>query len=323
MGALLLKASVVVVSRDQKELLERALIAIINQDSPKKDFEAIVIDDGSIDGTNEMVAGLQRENSNLKYFNQGKKGLAAGRNKGIALSESDIVAFTDNDCIAARNWLKEIVCSFSEESVLGVEGKTIAGGRKLFHNAPENLCGGKFVGCNLAFRKKIFSEVGLFDEGMSFWREETDLAFRVLGKGKIVFNSKAIINHPLKRVKYSSIIQSLKFIRNDLTLLRRHPEKYLQYLGFPFKKELAFSAVSWVLLLLFAGFAISANMIPALLSIAAIILWKLVPVIGKEFSAKDLAVFVPLSFARDILFFPALVYYLTLTCLPPQKSANK
>jgi len=308
---ILLKVSVIIVSRDRRKLLKIALLAVLNQRFHTKDYEVILIDDGSTDGTKDMVADLQKKYENMRYFAQDKKGPAAGRNLGIKKSIANLVAFTDSDAVADANWLVNLIKPFEDKKVLGSEGKTVTPKKKkLFHTAPECLHGNKFMTCNMAFRKSVLNEVGGFDEELVIMREDADLAFKVLRQGKIVFVPNAVVRHPLRRNSYLSLITSLSFNRNDIIVFRRFPKEYLRFFGSPFKKPMIFSVVSWFL---FAAmiyfFLLPGFYFLLILSVLFVILWKVLQVLGKDFNLKDLIVFLPLSFLRDLLFPFVILYY--------------
>jgi cellulose synthase/poly-beta-1,6-N-acetylglucosamine synthase-like glycosyltransferase len=306
----LLKVSVVIVSRDRCSLFRRALSAALSQNLAREDYEVIAVDDGSSDGTAEMVAALAKKHPNLRYFSQGKKGPASGRNLGIRKAKAGIIAFTDNDAAAEPDWLTSIIRPFRDKSVLGTEGKIIPPKEKrLFHAAPECLHGNRFMTCNMAFRKNALEKAGLFDEGMVFWREDADLSFRVLRQGRIVFVPEAVVRHPLRRVPYLSLLKNLKLLKNDVILFRRFPAEFTRYYGAPFRKEALLSAVSWAALLAILHSLLTLNAPAVLLFSSFALVWKSAEAHGKAFSFRDLAAFLPLSFLRDILFPLCLAYY--------------
>ncbi|RLG70129.1 MAG: hypothetical protein DRO07_00945, partial [Candidatus Iainarchaeum archaeon] len=101
-------------------------------------------------------------------------------------------------CIANRNWLENILNVFRKSSdVVGVEGKVVTDNPKpLFSSAPENLTGGNFTGCNSAYRKDVLKKIGGYDERFFAIRDDSDIAFRAMSEGRIVFAPNAIVKHP-------------------------------------------------------------------------------------------------------------------------------
>lgn len=98
------EVSVVVPTRDRRELLSRTLGTVLRQRSV--DLEAIVIDEGSSDGTRDTVTGL--EDPRVRYFrNEVPTGVARARNRGLEEARGEWVAFVDDDDLWAPDKLVE------------------------------------------------------------------------------------------------------------------------------------------------------------------------------------------------------------------------
>lgn len=91
-----MKVSVVIPTFNRKQSLLRCLTSI------GKDVEIVVVDDGSSDGTAEVVK--QMSHPELVYVQQANGGPASARNKGIGIASGDYIAFTDDDCVAVEPW---------------------------------------------------------------------------------------------------------------------------------------------------------------------------------------------------------------------------
>ena len=88
--------SVVVPTYNRAELLPRALDSIIGQTF--SDWEIVLVDDGSIDGTSELAATYERQLGSLfRFIRQDNQGSSAARNLGIDESRGEFVAFLDSD----------------------------------------------------------------------------------------------------------------------------------------------------------------------------------------------------------------------------------
>ncbi|MBO8142148.1 MAG: glycosyltransferase family 2 protein, partial [Firmicutes bacterium] len=90
------KASVVIPAYNRRELLRRTLLSLANQTFPADQFEVVVADDGSTDGTREMVSTLDVPYP-LRYVRQPKRGRAAARNAGMRAAAADLIIFLDSD----------------------------------------------------------------------------------------------------------------------------------------------------------------------------------------------------------------------------------
>jgi glycosyltransferase involved in cell wall biosynthesis len=89
------KVSVVVPCYNQARFLGEAIESVLSQGYT--DFEIIVVDDGSKDGTQEVAAGYAKENSRVRLISQENRGLAAARNRGLAEARGKYVVFLDSD----------------------------------------------------------------------------------------------------------------------------------------------------------------------------------------------------------------------------------
>lgn len=112
-----MQISVVIPLYNKKDGVGRALQSVFNQTLQAD--EIIVVNDGSTDGSEEIVASLQHPL--IKLVNQTNAGVSAARNKGIALAKSEWIAFLDADDTWETKFL-ETICSlhknFTECSIL-------------------------------------------------------------------------------------------------------------------------------------------------------------------------------------------------------------
>lgn len=178
----LVPISVVVCTRDRTEQLERCLQALLTLDYP--DYEIIVVDNAPCnDDTARLAARLP-----VRYVREERAGSGWARNRGITEARYEIVAFTDDDARPDRSWLQAIARAFAEPGVMAVTGlvapaelETTAQicfedsygmGRELRRrtirrNGLKNwklLSARDFgAGPNMAFRCKLFDEIGPFD----------------------------------------------------------------------------------------------------------------------------------------------------------------
>ncbi len=115
--------SVVIPTCNRRAVLERSLLALCRQSFPN--FEVIVVDDGSIDNTGEMLDAVAAAHPRLnlrRLKNEANLGANASRNRGVRASHGEIVAFIDSDCIAEPDWLEKLVAGFSAVDVAAVTG---------------------------------------------------------------------------------------------------------------------------------------------------------------------------------------------------------
>lgn len=87
--------SVIIATYNRSHLLKRALISLLNQSF--NDWEAIIIDDGSVDDTKEVMKCFLALDSRFRYFYQDNQGVDVAKNMGVRLSQGQWITFLDSD----------------------------------------------------------------------------------------------------------------------------------------------------------------------------------------------------------------------------------
>jgi glycosyltransferase involved in cell wall biosynthesis len=109
-----LTASVIVPARNSAETLRRTLTCLKEQEVDFG-YEVIVVDDGSSDGTPELVRAA---GDPIRLVRQEGAGPAAARNRGVAESGGTALAFCDADCYPTRTWLAAGVEALQEATLV-------------------------------------------------------------------------------------------------------------------------------------------------------------------------------------------------------------
>lgn len=99
--------SVIVPAYNAEKYLAKCLDSIFNQ--TYKDFEVIVVNDGSTDGTREICERYANTNSNMTVHNQRNGGIANARNEGLKLCKGKFIAFSDSDDYVEPEWLQHSI----------------------------------------------------------------------------------------------------------------------------------------------------------------------------------------------------------------------
>ena len=200
--------TVIIPTYNRIEKLEQCLLALIEQDYPSDLFDVVVVDDGS-DTDLESVIATARAHLPLTLLTQNNSGPAAARNIGASQARGDILAFTDDDCSPASDWLAVLATRFLDPCVTMVGGLIInrlqnnifsATSQLIvnmvyrhYNQEPERAC--FFASNNLAIRKTNFDEIGGFDVRFRT-SEDRELCNRCLFmQMRLLYEPKAIIYH--------------------------------------------------------------------------------------------------------------------------------
>jgi glycosyltransferase involved in cell wall biosynthesis len=169
-----MKFSVIVPFLNEAEYLETCIHSLKQQTLNKSEYELIFIDNGSTDGSAEII----KKYPDIIYLSEPIKDAYIARNRGIQVAKGDIIVFTDADCAVSANWLATYDSAFEDESIdmaigyINFPGQTsspllryyeayYASKMRLMTTAlPRETCYGHAG--NMAVRSRVFSELGLF-----------------------------------------------------------------------------------------------------------------------------------------------------------------
>ncbi|MGE5578211.1 MAG: glycosyltransferase family 2 protein [Syntrophothermus sp.] len=257
--------SVIIPTYNRVNALRRALHALDNQTEEGGPFEAIVIDDGSTDGTATYLQGAARAvafSYPLRHIRQEHKGPAAARNLGLGTAAGGTVLFLNDDCLAAPDLLaqhRKYRREFGECAVLGhihwspeiflaPEVRDLV---KEFYfpyyqiQDHENVSFAFFITGNLSVPLQKVREAGGFDEYFSEAAfEDIDLGYRLQRLGvRMRYNPEAVAFH-FHDLDFDSLCDRQEKIAYWLyAFLAKHPEAEPFYAGikefaqeFPLKK---------------------------------------------------------------------------------------
>jgi GT2 family glycosyltransferase len=199
------------------------------------DFETIVVDDGSTDGTAEIANRYP-----VRVITTDHRGLSHARNVGLGAASGDIVAYIDDDAFPDLNWLDYLVKTFQSSDHAAGGGPNIAPrDSSFFARCVEKSPGNPthvlltddeaehIPGCNMAFRRSRLEEIGGFDERFIAAGDDVDVCWRMLGQGwTIGFSPAAMVWHRPRDTLRTYWRQQVGYGRAEGVLERKWPEKY-------------------------------------------------------------------------------------------------
>lgn len=89
--------------------IERCLMSCLKQDIPYEDYEIVVVNDGSPDGSLQIAERIAKDHNNITIISQPNGGLSAARNTGLSVAKGDYVWFVDSDDWIKENCLKRVL----------------------------------------------------------------------------------------------------------------------------------------------------------------------------------------------------------------------
>lgn len=219
--------SVVIPTYQRNDLLTLCLdkVSPENQLLDASFYEVIVTDDGSKSTAEELI---KTKYPWVKWVQGPRKGPAANRNNGARYANGDWLVFTDDDCLPNSDWLKSYCNEIPElPLVRAFEGAIHADKeeelRNTFAECPINTTGGLFWSANIAVEKKLFHEVGGFDEGyLLAAQEDQQLYLDLLKHTTVQFLPNCVVVHP---VRYSSLGAQLSKINAKSKNFVRYAKK--------------------------------------------------------------------------------------------------
>jgi len=187
------RVSVVVPVRDRRELL-RALLEALDAQT-YRDFEVIVVDDGSIDGSGECADGAVMTGRRVRVLWQHGIGAVRARELGVSAARGDILAFTDSDCMPSPSWIASGVAAIDDGAAV-VYGETRSA-RPVRPRERSVTAGddGLFATCNVFYRRDAFEAGGGFDHPDA-WRLGYRVSARARGLG---FGEDSLLGWRVKR----------------------------------------------------------------------------------------------------------------------------
>ena len=221
--------TVAICTRDRAPDLERALDSIMQLDLPP--LEVLVVDNAPKTGATERL--VRERFPSVRYVREPRPGLDWARNRVVIEAKGDVIAFTDDDCIVDPGWVRAVATVLADDpGVAAVTGLVVpfeleTEAQLLFERSggfvrgyerrwwavdrerglPWEYCGaGQFgTGANMAFRRDLFDQIGLFDPALDVGTVtggggDLDLFFRLLVEGHVlVYEPAALVRHRHRR----------------------------------------------------------------------------------------------------------------------------
>lgn len=210
--------SVIIPSYNRAATLGRAIRSVLTQAFPA--WEIIVVDDGSSDGTRELIEGYP----GVRYHYQSNAGVCAARNNGADIATGDWLIFLDSD----DELLPDAILEFNNFIIKNRDAKIIKAKYELIPpkvNETKYQIGIGFIPGSFSIERKEFLKVGKYDIRLKF-AENTELIFRL-----DQIDSKMIEIEKVTLRYFESVNGGSKNLQNKLDSLLIILEKHNDYLS--------------------------------------------------------------------------------------------
>lgn len=171
-----MRLSIITINRNNAEGLEKTLLSVASQTF--KEFEYVVIDGASTDGSVEVIKRLEPQFAHLRWVSEPDKGIYNAMNKGIHMASGDYIQILNSaDCLAANDVIEHMLAELEKKSnpsiLYGNMVKCFPDGRKIVDKCfagQEITMLGMFTGTlnhdPAYIHRNLFEKFGLYDESL-------------------------------------------------------------------------------------------------------------------------------------------------------------
>lgn len=200
------------------------------------DHEVLLIDDGST----QDIAAIARDFPFVRRHRQEHAGLSAARNLGAKLATGDILAYTDDDCLAEPDWLDRLAEAFNDPQWVAAGGPNIpppprnrteavvaAAPGAPVHVLLDDTEAEHLPGCNLAIRKQALTAVGGFRAPYVAAGDDVDVCWRLReAGGRLRYVPGAMVWHHRRYQARAYLRQQAGYGRAEALLMKDHPQRF-------------------------------------------------------------------------------------------------
>ncbi len=240
-----MKLSIVILTWNSLDLLKRCLCSV-KTNTTIRDYEIIIVDNNSIDGTRKFLASMDNNDRYRLIFNSRNKGVGCARNQGIRIANGVYILILDVDTIVTSGAIDKLVgylddtikCGLVAAKMTDIDGNLQYTCRKyptiwskLLRRIPLNWAQQLLteeemrdwshtcirevdyvIGACQLMRKSVVEQVGLLDEKIFYGPEDIDFCLRIWQAGhRVVYNPEAVIIHDEQRITKKKIFSRLSW----------------------------------------------------------------------------------------------------------------
>ena len=227
-----MKVTVAICTHNRAKDTTEAVLSVLDQQFDIREYEVLVVDNRSSDGTAAAIRELQQRpgvgGERVRYVREETLGLSVSRNRAIRESRGEYILFLDDDAIAKPGWMEAVVALFEKDRSIGCVGGRIdpvwEGGEPdwlpdMFKTLYTVLDYSPVItemeapcipfGANVAFRASLFKQHAPFREDLGrvgsnlLSSEESELIDRIRATHKVYYTPHAIVDHKIAKSRIS------------------------------------------------------------------------------------------------------------------------
>lgn len=229
-----MKLSIIIPVYNVEQYIEKCLRSCLEQDIPHTDYEIIIVNDGSLDGSLDIAKSIAATTTNITIISQKNGGLSAARNKGFSFAKGEYVWFVDSDDWIEKNCLGKLTELMDCVDFIAIGFKKIWNDRQECYNTKKAENGKSFLSKGAQqpapfyiMRREFLREnnlmfmQGVFHEDMEFTPRMVYLANRINTTNYCVYNylqrEKSIMTTPNPKRAFDliKVTNSLYEFRNN------------------------------------------------------------------------------------------------------------
>jgi GT2 family glycosyltransferase len=228
------RVSVVVCAYNADRTMDKCLASLEHLNYP--DYEVIVVNDGSTDRTLE----ISQKYDYCKIISQPNMGLSVARNVGAEAATGEIVAYTDSDCVADKDWLTYLVAKMEYSGLVAVGGpnfpppedEMVPAAVAVSPGGPTHVLVSDEVaehiaGCNMAFRRETLLQLGGFDPVYRAAGDDVDICWRFQNAGYTIgFAPAAVVWHFRRNTVEAYLGQQRGYGKAEALVYSKHPLRF-------------------------------------------------------------------------------------------------
>jgi glycosyltransferase involved in cell wall biosynthesis len=216
-----MKVSIIIPAYNEEKNLEATIMAILNQSY--KDFELIVVDNGSTDSTADIAMSFGNK---LTLLHESRKGTQWARECGRQKARGEIIANVDADCVPSPDWLHNGLSLMQSEKCVALGGpydyydagpllRVVALSMQKTSYVFLNWFlqkigkGAVLIGGNVLLRSDALQKAGGYNTDLTFYGDDTDTAKRMARIGKVTFSGTFVMKTSARRLKNQGILNTI------------------------------------------------------------------------------------------------------------------